>query len=194
MSTWKPLQMPTTGPPSSANFGDRRHDRREPGDGAGPEVVAVGEAAGDDHRVDIADRAVAVPQQSGLAAEVGDGLDHVLLAVRTREEDDADFGAHETRASMRTTASSITGLVRKREHISSTSRRADSFVGRLDAEPDALADAHVADAVEPEMRKRPFDGGALRVGDAGSQLHLDDDRELHLRNSRHQATHRGTDR
>ena len=43
--TWKPLQIPRTSPPSAANAGDRPHDRAEPGDHAGPEVVAVGEAA-----------------------------------------------------------------------------------------------------------------------------------------------------
>ncbi len=46
MSTWNPLQMPTTGPPAPANSTDRPHDRREAGDGSGPQVVAVGEPTG----------------------------------------------------------------------------------------------------------------------------------------------------
>ena len=46
--TWKPLQIPRTRPPSAANAGDRAHDRAEAGDDAGPQVVAVGEAARQD--------------------------------------------------------------------------------------------------------------------------------------------------
>ena len=49
----------------------------------------------------------------------------------------------------------------------------------VDGEPDALADAHVADAVEAEMRQGPFNGGALRIGDAGPQLHLDHNGKAH---------------
>ena len=51
VSTWKPLQMPTTGPPPAAKL-HRRHDRREAGDGPRAQVVAVGEAAGEDHGIE----------------------------------------------------------------------------------------------------------------------------------------------
>ena len=50
--TWKPLQIPITGPPSRGELDHRLHDRREAGDRAGAQVVAVGEAAGDDDGVD----------------------------------------------------------------------------------------------------------------------------------------------
>ena len=69
MSTWKPLQMPTTGPPSAANSRTASITGRT-GRWRRAEVVAVGEAAGDDDGVDAADGGVAVPQQLGLAAEV----------------------------------------------------------------------------------------------------------------------------
>jgi hypothetical protein len=69
---------------------DRLHDRREPGDGTGPQIVAVGEPARQHHGVDAAERRVAVPQQRGLAPEGAHCLDHVELAVRTREDHDAD--------------------------------------------------------------------------------------------------------
>ena len=49
--TWKPLQMPSTGPPRSANARIARHDRREARHRAGAQVVAVGEAARQDHDV-----------------------------------------------------------------------------------------------------------------------------------------------
>ena len=70
MSTWKPLQIPTTGPPAARVLGDRVHHRREPGDGAGAQVVAVGEAARHDDRVDAAHGGVGVEQQLGLGAEL----------------------------------------------------------------------------------------------------------------------------
>ena len=79
---------------------DRVHDRREAGDGTGPQVVAVGEPAGDDHRVDAADGGVAVPEELGLAAERRDRLDDVELAVRAGEEDDADAWRHQAAAAV----------------------------------------------------------------------------------------------
>ena len=47
--------------------GDRLHDRREARDRAGPQVVAVGEAAGHHHGVDARQVVVGVPEQLGLA-------------------------------------------------------------------------------------------------------------------------------
>ena len=55
--------MPSTGPPSRGELGDRLHHRREARDRAGAQVVAVGEAAGDDDRVDALQVAVLVPEQ-----------------------------------------------------------------------------------------------------------------------------------
>ena len=48
---WKPLQMPSTGPPRVGERAHRRHDRREARHRAGAQVVAVREAAGQDHDV-----------------------------------------------------------------------------------------------------------------------------------------------
>ena len=45
-------------------LGDRVHHRREPGDRAGAQVVAVGEAAGHDHRVDAAHGRVGVAERA----------------------------------------------------------------------------------------------------------------------------------
>src|SRR2546423_1809466 len=85
----------------------------------------MGEATGNHHSIDVADAAIAVPKQARLSTEIGDRLDHVLLAIRAGKQHHTDAGAHATNASIFTTASSITGFVRKREHISSTSRVAD---------------------------------------------------------------------
>ena len=62
-STWKPLQMPSTGPAVAGEALDLLHHRREARERAGAQVVAVGEAAGDDHRVDALQVVVAVPEQ-----------------------------------------------------------------------------------------------------------------------------------
>ena len=82
------------GHPLVGCFGDRTHDRREPGDGTGTQVVAMCEPARNDHRIDIADRVIAVPQDFSLAAERVDCLDRIELAIGTRKADDADFGCH----------------------------------------------------------------------------------------------------
>ena len=52
-------------------LGHLLHHRREAGDRAGAQVVAVGEAAGDDHRIDALQVAVAVPQDHRLADPLG---------------------------------------------------------------------------------------------------------------------------
>ena len=66
-STWKPLQMPSTSPPWRGEALDLGHDRREARERARAQVVAVGEAAGDDHRVDALQVVVAVPEQHRVA-------------------------------------------------------------------------------------------------------------------------------
>ena len=66
------------------------HHRREPGDRAGAQVVAVGEAAGDDDGVEAGDGAIAVPHELAGAAEVLDRVHDVELAVRAGEHHDAD--------------------------------------------------------------------------------------------------------
>src|SRR5262249_18609521 len=103
---------------------DGLHDRAEPGDGARSQVVAVGEAAGHDDGVDAVDRAVAVPEQPGVGAEVAHDLEHVELAVRPGEQHDPDRGHAGTTSANVTVASSMTGFVRKRSHSASTSARA----------------------------------------------------------------------
>ena len=90
-STWKPLQMPSTGPPSLANAIDRLHQRREARDRADAQVVAVGEAAGDDDRVDAAAgrgrraRAAARRRRARAASSAS------RSSQRARELDDAEL-------------------------------------------------------------------------------------------------------
>ena len=53
---WKPLQMPSTAPPCRRERGHGLHHGREARHRAAPQVVAVGEAARQDHEVGIAER------------------------------------------------------------------------------------------------------------------------------------------
>ena len=71
---------------------DLGHHRREAGDRADPQVVAVGEAAGDDHGVDAAQVGVGVPQQLGLADAAG-GEQRVDVVAGTGEADDPELHA-----------------------------------------------------------------------------------------------------
>ena len=71
---------------------DVLHDRREARDRADAQVVAVGEAAGDDDGVDALQVAVGVPQQHGLAHARGGEL-RVDVVARAGEADDAELHA-----------------------------------------------------------------------------------------------------
>ena len=66
------------------------HDGREPGDGAAAQVIAVREAAWQDHRVDAAQRAVTVPKRDRRADSVHDRPVCIVVIKRSGEGDDAD--------------------------------------------------------------------------------------------------------
>ena len=73
---------------------DRAHDRAEPGDDAGPDVVAVGEAARQDDRGDALERGLLVPQDDRVGAGEMERMDRVAVAVAPREDDDPDPDRH----------------------------------------------------------------------------------------------------
>ena len=60
----------------------------------------MGEPARHDDRIDAGHAGVAVPEELGVATEVADRLDGVLLAVRAGEEDDADPRGHQADAAI----------------------------------------------------------------------------------------------
>ena len=61
---------------------DGLHDGSEGGEGSGAEVVAVGEASGDEDGVAVLERGGGVPEEGGLGAEdVGDDVVGVVVAV-----------------------------------------------------------------------------------------------------------------
>ena len=91
---WKPLQMPSTGMPAAGRVDDLGHHRREAGDRAAAQVVAVGEPAGQHDRVDALEVVVAVPEGDGLGPAEAHGATGVDVVERTGEGDDPDL--HET--------------------------------------------------------------------------------------------------
>src|SRR6478609_9048079 len=80
------------------------HDRRERGDGAGAQVVAVAESAGQHEGVDTLEVVRAVPEGDGLGAGDAHGALRVAVVERAREGDDPDAYGHST-TSMPTTSS-----------------------------------------------------------------------------------------
>src|SRR5690606_12577908 len=81
------------------------HDRCNRGDGAGAEVVAVAETAGQDDRIDALEVVVAVPQRDGLGARDAHGANRVAVIERAGEADDADAGSHQSTTLTPTTSS-----------------------------------------------------------------------------------------
>ena len=151
--TWKPLQMPSTGAALGGEACDRLHRRREARDRSGAQVVAVGEAAGDDHAVEVREVRLLVPDQpasptrlhassaSRSSQEPGNWMTPITARARPRSPRSAGWRAASRRARRASLGSSVS---------SSTSRPTRTS----------------CDALEAERRQRPLDRLALRVEDA----------------------------
>src|SRR2546427_11888146 len=64
----------------------RPHDRREPGDGAGPQIVTVGKAAGQNDCIQAVEGCLLVPDfLNFLAKNVGEHMHAIVIAVASRE-------------------------------------------------------------------------------------------------------------
>ena len=71
---------------------DGLHDGREFGDGAAAQVIAVGEAAGEDDGIDVAEGGGVMPDELRLLPEVvGDGVECVVIAIAAGKDNDAKF-------------------------------------------------------------------------------------------------------
>ena len=161
--------------------GERRHGahhRAEPGDHAGPQVVAVGEAAGQDDRGDAVERRLLVPQLDGLGAGQVEGVDRVAIAVAAREDDDADadghaalpaVAAHEVgrRARDRSMAyASISGFASSSAASRSTTARAAASSAASTVSSTRRPTRTALTPLDPEVAEAALDGPALRVEDA----------------------------
>ena len=79
-------------PAIGGELAHRRHHGRELGDGAAAQVVAVGEAAGQDHGIDVAERGRIMPDEFRRLAEiVGDRVPSVVIAIAAGKDNDAKF-------------------------------------------------------------------------------------------------------
>src|SRR5690606_18070118 len=94
------------------------HHGGEAADRPGPQVVAVGEAAGQHDRVDLVQRVVAVPQRDRLGAAETHGAQRVAVVERAGEGHHTD--AHQASSTSRAATSSITGFDSR---VSAASRR-----------------------------------------------------------------------
>src|SRR5438132_1735770 len=73
-------------------FLDGLHHRRKSRDGASPQIVAVGESAGQDDGVAIREILGLVPYEfDGLLQDVADGVKSVVVAIGPGENDDSKF-------------------------------------------------------------------------------------------------------
>ena len=71
---------------------DSLHHRRELGDRSAAQVVAVGEAAGQDDSIDIAELLRVVPDEFRLLTEIlRDGVQSVVIAIAAGKNDNAKF-------------------------------------------------------------------------------------------------------
>src|SRR5439155_24166545 len=66
----------------------RLDHRRAPGHRTSPQIIAIGEAAGQDHAVELVELALAVPHVAhGLVEHLGDDVVKVAVAPRAGEDD-----------------------------------------------------------------------------------------------------------
>src|SRR5262249_43255716 len=67
------------------------HDRREAGDGTGPEIIAGGKSSGDDHAVGLGQFRLFMPNETGLLLQdAGDRVVGIPIAVRAGEYKDCE--------------------------------------------------------------------------------------------------------
>src|SRR2546423_772239 len=91
------------------------HDRAEPRDRTGPEVIAVAESAGEDDDVTPLQVVILVPEIDGFFAEcLDDAAVRVVVAVGAGESDDAELHGCDTDAISK---SSVTGFARSCAHM-----------------------------------------------------------------------------
>ena len=117
-----------------------------------------------------------MPQDHGLGAGHLERVDRVDVAVRAREDDDADPDRHAraTAGARRGAALERLDVVRldqrvrqelARQPLDDRPRR--RLVGRRHGQLDPPPDADAGHAVDPEVAEAALDGPALRIEDAG---------------------------
>ena len=125
----------------------RAHDRAEARDGARAQVVAVGEAARQDHRIGAVQvRVSSCHTSSASGAGQLRRVQRVAVAVRAREDDHGDLHRGLTRA--RSPSASMSGLARKSAASVSITAARRRLIGRFDRQLDPPPDAHATDVID----------------------------------------------
>src|SRR5262249_51313952 len=149
----------------------RLDDRRAPGDRAGAQIIAVREAARQDHAVEIAQLALAMPDVAhGLVQHFRDHVVEVAVAPRTGQHDDA-----ESHSALIVACGSARGHAVRRfdpvvpqvrfratlpTHLAHA-RAGPSWPGRFPPDVDRLPDAQAIDLAEAEPGNRALPRRAL---------------------------------
>ena len=142
----------------------------------GAQVVAVAEAARQDHKVDVVQGRICMPGVAGVHADhVAEDVQRIGVAIAAGKDDDggvhagcATFPSTGARASIAN--DSITGLTSNWRHMASArSAAAASLAGRK-LNVDELADADVVHLGEAQIVEAAADGQTLRIVDAGVEL------------------------
>ena len=190
----EPVADPEHEPAVAGERGHRAHDRAEPGDDAGAHVVAVGEPARQDDGGGAVQRRLLVPQGDRLGAGQREGVERVAVAVAAREDTTTPIRTPivspppcrppGTSVAARPTTDDAAPerleRVRLDERVRQQLRRetlddrtGGRLVGGLDRQLGAPTDAHVVDALDPEMAEAALDGPAGRIEDARLGRHVD---------------------
>ena len=159
------------------------HDGAEAGDGAGAQVVPVGEAARQDDALSALEIPVLVPQIVGLGlGERGQGVNGIVVAVGAGEDDDAETDATLGHLRLPPPRSMLEAVVlddrvgqQFAAHVVNVGLGLLG-VGARDLQSDVAAHPDVRHPGMAERRQSPLDDRALRVDD--SSLGGDIDRDL----------------
>ena len=149
-----------------------RHDRREPGYRTGPQIVAVGKAAGKDDSGSTGEVRFGVPHEFGVGAGESEGVDDVVFAVGPWEHDDGD--THVTPSCRLGDLVALDHRVRQqlRAHVFDESERSPS-IGRLKRHRNDPSEGHLLNGVETEVTQRLVCRGTLRVRKTRFAAHRD---------------------
>ncbi len=176
---------PEDEPAIGGERGHGAHHRAEPGDHAGPQVVAVGEAARQDHPGDAVEGRRLVPQDDRLGAGDLERVDGIDVAVRAREQHDPDPDGHagaptidEAAPISSTTYDSMSGFDRSSDGEPLDRRPGGRRVVGGDRQLDPPADPDGGDALDPEVAEAALDRPALRVEDARLRRDVDGEPEV----------------
>src|SRR5262249_20459643 len=162
---------------------ERRDHRRAPGHRTGAQVIAVREAAGQDHAVELAELALAMPDVAyGLMQYFGDDVVEIAVAPRPRKYDDAESHRALILACGSARGKVVHGFDREilqdrvRQELAAHLADAGARALRrrlVQVDVDDLAHAQIVELGESEAGQRALHRRALDIHDARLEPHED---------------------